>query len=104
MPKQPAEPALKEEHPVGFLSELYKQVNRDHNTRFFSLYLGLAILILFFFTVSLAPQIGEKLGLISQKKQSQESLAADKSLQQELVKPAEEIIEVALHLSKGNSI
>ena len=104
MPKQPAEPALKEEHPVGFLSELYKQVNRDHNTRFFSLYLGLAILILFFFTVSLAPQIGEKLGLISLRKEGQQSFAADESLQQKLVKPAEEIIEVALHLSKGNSI
>ena len=71
-------PAKEEEIPRGYFENFKYRLKGDYRVKFVSLYYGIAILILFLFLVSLAPQIGERLGLISQKKQSQQSLAKEK--------------------------
>lgn len=60
----------------GLKRTLKKASNQNRGMRFLAVYIGLAIMISFLAVASLAPQLGEKLGTLSVKKQSQESRAA----------------------------
>ncbi|MBI4038010.1 hypothetical protein HY382_03125 [Candidatus Curtissbacteria bacterium] len=58
------------------LKKTFKAASNQHRgMRFLAVYLGLAFLVGFLGLVSLAPQVGEKLGTLSVKKQTQESQA-----------------------------
>ena len=78
MQKKPAEPA-----PVDFwespLEPVYHNIRKNlkgyPHANFIEIYLGLSVIIFFLLVTSLAPQIGEKLGLISQRKEGQQSFA-----------------------------
>lgn len=59
------------------LKKTFRAASRQHRgMRFLAVYLGMAILVGFLALVSLAPQVSEKLGTLSVKKQLQESQAA----------------------------
>ena len=72
--KKPAE----EEILKGFFENYKQQFSKDHSVKFVSLYYAIGFIILFLFVLSLAPQIGNRLGIISHKKQSQQSFAKEK--------------------------
>jgi len=64
---------------VSILRRIGKQMPSDGPSRFIAVYLGAGVIIAFLFLASLAPQIGEKLGTLSVKKQTQKSEAATPS-------------------------
>lgn len=59
------------------LNKVKANIKKDNQTKILALYLGIAFVVSFLFLVSLAPQIGEKLGKLSVKKQGQESKAVN---------------------------
>ena len=65
-----------EENPYGLLGKMYEGVKKDHQLKILSFYIGGALIMAFLFLASLAPQVGERLGQIAVKKQSQQSQAA----------------------------
>ena len=79
--KKPAEPAPGEfwESP---LDPVYHKIRKNLKGRphadFIEIYLGLSVIVFFLLVTSLAPQIGQKLGLLSQKKDTQQSLAKER--------------------------
>lgn len=64
------------ENPFGLLKMKQNLKKTDHNHKILGVYLGLAVIVLFLGLVSLAPQLGQRLGKLSDTKQSQESMAA----------------------------
>src|SRR3990170_2425694 len=82
MPKQPAEPATGNfwESPLEpVYHNIRKNLKGHPHANFIEIYLGLAVIIVFLLFASLAPQIGDKLGLLSQKKETQQSFKKDES-------------------------
>lgn len=61
--------------PVSILSQIGRGIKKDTTARYLSVYLGLAVIIIFLVAVSVLPQVSNKLGTLQTKKQSQESLA-----------------------------
>ena len=85
--KKPAEPATGNfwESPLESVYSNIRKNLKDHpHADFIEIYLGLFVIIVFLFFASLAPYIGEKLGLLSQKKETQQSFAKeeDRALQE----------------------
>lgn len=76
MSKTTNNPSSQEENPYGVFGRLYKGAKKDHQSRILSIYIGGALVIAFLFLLSLAPQVGERLGNLAVKKQTQESRAA----------------------------
>ena len=82
MPKKPAEPETGNfwESPLEpIYHNIRKNLKGHPHANFIEIYLGLAVIIVFLLFASLAPQIGDKLGLLSQKKETQQSFAKDES-------------------------
>src|SRR3990170_5355326 len=80
MPKQPAEPATGNfwESPLEpVYHNIRKNLKGHPHADFIEIYLGLSVIIFFLLFASLAPYIGEKLGLISQRKEGQQSFAQE---------------------------
>lgn len=67
--------------PFGIKKTLHDASKQDQGTRFLTVYVGIGFIVAFLAIVSLAPQVGEKLGTLSVKKQTQESHAAGKPVQ-----------------------
>src|SRR3990170_8338339 len=80
MPKKPAEPATGNfwESPIEpIYHNIRKNLKGHPHADFIEIYLGLAVIIVFLLFASLAPYIGEKLGLISLRKEGQQSFASE---------------------------
>ena len=80
MPKQPAEPATGNfwESPLEpVYHNIRKNLKGHPHADFIEIYLGLAVIIVFLLFASLAPYIGEKLGLFSLRKDKQQSFAQE---------------------------
>jgi len=79
MSKQPAEPATGNfwESPIEpVYHNIRKNLKGHPHADFLEVYIGLGAIIAFLFLASLAPQIGEKLGLVSLRKEGQQSFAS----------------------------
>src|SRR3990170_5918465 len=89
MPKQPAEPATGNfwESPLEpVYHNIRKNLEGHPHADFIEIYLGLGAIVFFLLFASLAPYIGEKLGLFSLRKEGQQSFA-----QEAVLKPQQEI-------------
>ena len=69
-------PETPQENPYGLIGKIYEGNKKSHQSRLLSIYIGGALVIAFLFMASLAPQLGERLGNLAVKKQTQQSLAA----------------------------
>lgn len=66
--------------PVSILSQISRGIKKDDTSKYLSVYLGLAVIVVFLATVSLVPQVSQKLGSLQAKKQTQQSQAADQTI------------------------
>src|SRR3989337_4163343 len=79
MQKKPAEPETGNfwESPLEpIYHNIRKNLKGHPHANFIEIYLGLAVIIVFLLFASLAPYIGQKLGLISERKEGQQSYAS----------------------------
>src|SRR3990170_6507220 len=80
MPKKPAEPATGNfwESPIEpVYHNIRKNLKGHPHADFIEVYIGLSVIIFFLLFASLAPYIGEKLGLFSLRKDKQQSFAQE---------------------------
>ena len=80
MPKQPAEPATGNfwESPIEpVYHNIRKNLEGHPHADFLEVYIGLGAIVIFLLIASLAPQIGEKLGLLFERKGQQQSYAQE---------------------------
>lgn len=77
MPAQPEKD--QEEEPLNFINRFKSHLKQEPSNA--PIVAGLAVIAVFLVFASLAPSIGRKFGLISEKKQNQQSFASQKQTQ-----------------------
>jgi len=84
MPKQSAEPATANpwENPLERVLKVRQNLKGYPHANFIGIYIGLSAIVVFLLLASVAPQIGEKLGLLSERKQEQETFAKSEDRQE----------------------
>jgi len=77
MPKQPAEPAIGNpwENPLERALKVRQNLKGYPHANYIGIYIGLSAIVVFLLLASMAPYIGQKLGLLSERKQEQETFA-----------------------------